>query len=198
MSDNDESTTEQKAAIEDSTIKAAVAKDTKNSRKTRKLPKSVRIEEFKELINVIPKKDFIARISFLLAYGSGLRISEVLRCSPEHFRSNNGLFIPESKYGVERIAPIPKGWKEEFKTKLPLKISVRGIERRFKKYAAAAKLNPFYVFHSLRHGFATRCLEGGIPLNQVQLFLGHSNISTTSIYVKANPKDALKSYEDLF
>lgn len=54
------------------------------------------------------------------------------------------------------------------------------------------------VCHSLRHGFATRCLESGIPINQVQMLLGHSNVSTTSIYVKANPIDAIKNYEELF
>lgn len=166
-------------------------------KKNRKLPKSVRTEEFKTLIAAIPKKDFKARISFLLAYGSGLRISEVLRCSPEHFRENS-LFIPESKYGLERITPIPKGWKPDFILKLPLKTTARTLQRKFKKYSLAAKLPIYYTFHSLRHGFATRCLENGIPLNQVQVLLGHANISTTSIYLKANPKDALKSYEDLF
>ncbi|HEY0088226.1 MAG TPA: tyrosine-type recombinase/integrase, partial [Candidatus Lokiarchaeia archaeon] len=61
-----------------------------------------------------------------------------------------------------------------------------------------AKLPEFYTFHSLRHGFATRLLESGVPINQVQVLMGHSNISTTSIYLKANPIDAIKSYEDLF
>jgi len=78
--------------------------------KSGKIPKCVRVEEFKDLIKIIPKEDRISRVSFLLAYGSGMRISEVLRVLPEHFRINS-IFIPESKYGVERIVPIPKGWK---------------------------------------------------------------------------------------
>lgn len=169
----------------------------KKKRKSRKLPKSVRPEEFKQLIKVISKKDRTSRIAFLLAYGSGMRISEVLRCSPEHFRETS-IFIPESKYGVERIVPIPKGWKKDFLLRLPLKITTRTLQRRFEKYNKLSKLNPDYTFHSLRHGFATRMLENGVPINQVQTLLGHSNLSTTSIYVKANPKDALQSYEELF
>ena len=171
--------------------------DKKLKRISRRLPKAVRPEEFKDLITIIPKTDYYARVSCLLAYGSGLRISEVLRCSKEHFQDNK-LFIPESKYGVERYVPIPKGWKIDFLKHLPLKTTARTLERKFKKYCKRAKLNDKYTFHSLRHGFATRCLESGIPINQVQMLLGHSNISTTSIYVKANPVDALKNYEELF
>jgi len=90
------------------------------SQKSRKIPKSVRPEEFKKLILQIPKKDSDARISFLLAYGAGMRISEVMRCRKEHLKGNT-IFIPESKYGVERIVPLPKGWKEIFNKELPIK-----------------------------------------------------------------------------
>ena len=166
-------------------------------KKSRKIPKCVRTEEFRALIEVTPKKDNIARIGFLLAYASGMRISEVLRCKVEHLRENS-IFIPESKYGVERIVPLPKGWKKEFEKFLPLKTTARTLERKFKQYAKKAALPNYYTFHSLRHGFATRLLESGVPINQVQVLLGHSNVQTTSIYVKANPTDALKSYENLF
>lgn len=169
----------------------------KTKRISRKIPKCVRTDEFKLLIQAIPKKDVIARISFLLAYAAGLRLSEVKRVLLEHLRENS-IFVPESKYGLERIVPLPKGWKQEFVKELPLKKSKRTLERKFRKYAALAKLPKHYTFHSLRHGFATRLLESGVPLNQVQVLLGHSNISTTSIYIKANPFDALKSYEELF
>lgn len=165
--------------------------------KARRLPKSVRPEEFKKMITKTPRSEKEARIAFLLAYGSGMRISEVLRCKPEHIK-NNSIFIPPSKYGVERVVPLPKGWKEEFVKQLPLAINKRTLQRKFRKYASFAKLNPAYTFHSLRHGFATRALESGIPINQVQVLLGHSNISTTNVYVKANPVDALKNYEALF
>lgn len=165
--------------------------------KSRKIPKCVRSEEFPELIKVIPKEDKTARVAFLLAYGSGMRVSEVLRASGEHFRSNS-IFIPESKYGVERIVPKPKGWKEYMLKELRLKCQARTLQRKFIKYRDLANLPSHYSFHSLRHGFAVRLLESGVPLNQVQVLMGHSNIATTSIYTKANPVDAIKSYEDLF
>ena len=163
----------------------------------RKIPKCVRPDEFIKLVKEVPAKRMKVKIAFLLAYGSGLRLSEVVRCKVEHFRGN-ALFVPESKYGVERVVPVPKGWKQVFMKYLPLGKSGRSLQRWFKKYSQIAGLPEHYTFHSLRHGFATRCLEAGVPLNQVQVLLGHSNISTTSVYTKANPQDAIKNYEELF
>jgi integrase/recombinase XerC len=169
----------------------------KAKKKSRKIPKCVRSEEFIALIKATPKKDIKARVAFLLSYSASMRVSEVIRCSPKHFRPNS-IFIPESKYGVERVVPIPKGWKQDFMKYLPLKTTARTLERKFKKYAALAGLPGHYTFHSLRHGFATRALESGMPINQVQILMGHSNLATTSIYTKANPIDAIKSFEELF
>ena len=173
-------------------------------RKSRKLPKCVRAEEWDKLFAAIPAKDKKCRIAFVLAYESGMRLSEVLRFSTDHFTKNT-IFVPESKYGVERNAPLPKdwrnlpeGWREKLSKQVPLKISGRTLQRKFKQYCKEVNLNPLYTFHSLRHGFAVRCLERGMPINQLQDFLGHANIATTSIYVKANPVDAIKSYEDFF
>lgn len=193
MSQNVESTTELTNSTQEQSLKSVA----KVKKRTRKIPKCVRSEEFIELVKVIPKKDYKSRIAFLLAYGAGLRVSEVLRCTEEHFKPNS-LFIPQSKYGVERFTPIPKGWKQEFFKSLPLNTTARSLERRFKKYSKLANLPSYYTFHSLRHGFATRCLEMGMPLNQVQVLMGHSSIATTGIYTLANPKDAIKSYEDYF
>lgn len=174
-----------------------------NFKSSRRLPKAVRPEEWERLVKVIPKKDKIALISFLLAYGSGLRISEIVGSrnnkeiqplTKESFRGN-GIFI-HGKYNVQRTVPIPKGWRKSFEDLLPIKRTARTLEKKFKKYASLANLNHKYTFHSLRHGFATRAVESGIPINQVSLALGHSDISTTSIYTKASPQDLLKSYEE--
>lgn len=169
------------------------------TRKSRKLPKSVRPEEWELLIKEVnKKKDKIALVAFLLAYGSGMRISEVLRCKEEHFQSDGSIFIAEAKYGVERKVPVPKGWRKDFFKLLPLSKGERTLQRKFKSYSSKAGLNPLYTFHSLRHGWATRMLENGVPINQVSLGLGHSNIATTSIYTKAAPQDLLNSYREKF
>jgi hypothetical protein len=46
------------------------------------------------------------------------------------------------------------------------------------------------------NSYATRCIENGVPLNQLQILLGHENLTTTNRYTKANPKDAIQSVLD--
>jgi integrase len=41
------------------------------------------------------------------------------------------------------------------------------------------KLYPAHKLHDLRHTFATRCLESGVSPKVLQIWLGHSEISTT-------------------
>ena len=167
---------------------------------TRKLPKAIRPEEFVKLIRSIPNKSYIkkVKIAFLLAYASGLRVSEIVKLKQENIIDGKRIEIWEAKGGVDRVVPIPKGWKQYMKDELPLQISVRSLERHFANLRDRLKFNKEYTFHSLRHGFATRCFERGIPAPQVQLLLGHSNLSTTSIYARARPKESFESYEELF
>lgn len=161
------------------------------------LPKGLTEEEFVKLIRVVPKKDLHSRVAFLLGYGSGLRISEIIKLKKENIQSNY-ISIWEAKGKKDRTVPIPKLWKSWMVDVIPFKKSVRTLERNFKKYSKLAGLPEHYVFHSLRHGFGLRAIERGIPANQVQLLMGHSSLSVTNVYTKARPTDALQKYEELF
>jgi integrase len=169
----------------------------KDFQTSKKIVKALTPEEFKKLILVIPNKDKISKTAFLLGYGSGLRISEVIKLNKDDIKENY-ISIWNAKGGKDRTVPKPKGWKEYMNNIIPINKSNRTLERNFKKYAKLAGLPEYYVFHSLRHGFGTRMVESGVPLNQVQLLMGHSSLTVTNVYTKARPQDALKSYEDLF
>jgi integrase/recombinase XerD len=165
-----------------------------------KLPISINEEEFTALIKNTLKAH--QRLAFLLGFGSGLRVSEIIHLEPRDIDlKQRTILVRQGKGSKDRIVPLPKAFKEAMLTLLPIKYTPRSLEIAFKtasKKAGLLESKPGLHFHSLRHGFATHGLQSGIPLNQIQLLLGHSNIATTSIYLKAHPKDALKSYEDYF
>lgn len=164
---------------------------------TSKLPKSLTPEEFVLLLKNTKENNKQARVAFLLAYGAGLRISEVCALKKENIKEKH-IEVIGGKGDKDRMVPIPKGWKQWMTDSLPIKKHKRNLERDFCIARDKAKLNKEYHFHCLRHSFATRCVEQGMPITHVQSLMGHSNLATTSIYTQARPVDALKSYEELF
>lgn len=169
-------------------------------RKAKKLPVAISEDEFTELIKHTKKKHH--KVAFLLGYGSGLRISEVLHLEPRHINLiARSILVEQGKGSKDRPVPLPKGFREEHLKILPIKCGERALEKAFKSAAKRAKLleiKPTLHFHSLRHGFATNAVSKGIPIHYVRTLMGHSNISTTNVYLEMNPKEALKSYEELF
>ena len=56
--------------------------------------------------------------------------------------------------------------------------SARTFDYRYKKVLRDFDL-PEINFHSLRHTFATRCVEVGVDVKSLSQMLGHSNVATT-------------------
>ena len=57
------------------------------------------------------------------------------------------------------------------------------IWQSIKKYVNAAGITKTVSPHTFRHSFATHLVDGGANLIEIQKLLGHSDISTTEIYV---------------
>ena len=105
------------------------------------------------------------------------------------------------KGGKDRIVPLPKSFRTDLLKYIPITITERSLQRAFKgsaKRAGILRVKPDAHFHSLRHGFASQCLKSGMDIQTVRFFMGHSNVSTTSIYLHSEPKEALGKYEELF
>jgi len=164
-------------------------------------------EDFLSLLRLTKKS--VHRICFILAYGSGLRISEVIKLQPSDINlKEHKMFIRQAKGMKDRVVNTPRWLRQKDLAFLPIKITPRAINMAFLVKSVKAGFNSVlyrdkanrnryrYHFHSLRHSFATRCIENGVPLNQVQLLLGHRNLATTNRYTKANPKDAIQSVLD--
>lgn len=81
-----------------------------------------------------------------------------------------------------------------FKNKNGDKLTKKGVEYILSKYIKLAKNNNPNLFmyhysnHSMRHSRAMHLLEAGVNLIYIRDILGHSSVTTTEEYAKANPK----------
>ena len=57
-------------------------------------------------------------------------------------------------------------------------IEPRTLQNRFKKAVKACEIENV-TFHTLRHTFATRCVELGFDLKSLSEILGHANVNIT-------------------
>lgn len=73
----------------------------------------------------------------------------------------------------------------------------RALQYRMKKYADACGLDGVH-FHTLRHTFATRCVEAGFEIKSLSEILGHANTSITmNQYVHSSMDLKRKNMEKL-
>jgi site-specific recombinase XerD len=63
-------------------------------------------------------------------------------------------------------------------------VSVQTIQRAYHRARTRAGIDKSGGTHTLRHGFATHLLEGGVDLYTIQKLLGHADIGTTSRYLR--------------
>lgn len=172
-------------------------------------------EELSTFFNVC--NNFKFKTLFMLVYGSGLRIGEVVDLRIEDIDSRNmRIFVRAGKGNKERYTILPEKslkmlreyWqhyrqhtkdKRIFLNENGEPISEYVVRTHFRKYRGRAKLSPKVTVHTLRHCFATDLIERGATIIQVKELMGHSNIRSTMAYIHvANIDLAVKSPLDAF
>jgi integrase/recombinase XerD len=150
-----------------------------------------------------------------LAYGAGLRVSELCGLSFDALLTDQHLVVVRGKGGKQRVVPYgrpaaralsryvdagrPHLSEGRISPHLFLNarggcISRVGFFKRLKSYAAAAGIVRRVSPHVLRHSFATHLLEGGADLRLVQELLGHADISTTQVYTHVDTRHILEAH----
>ncbi len=67
-------------------------------------------------------------------------------------------------------------------------MSISSAQKVFRQAKKTADIDKKSGIHSLRHAYATHQLENGLPIHQLQKFLGHSDINLTLRYLHWVPE----------
>lgn len=152
-------------------------------------------DEEVRLLGVMPARAF-ALVRFAIL--TGLRRLEIFHLCPEHIDwQREQLLVADSKTGRQRIIPLhPEAmiallyWKSRggawiFEPGLNQAkrwvAAAQWVDRWFRPSLLAAGIEGFR-FHDLRHTFASRLVEQGVPLFTVQQLLGHTDPKMTMRY----------------
>ena len=141
------------------------------------------------------------RAIFELAYSSGLRVSELTGLDLEALDTRSREVRVTGKGAKTRIVPVGEHALAALAAYLPVRtklakpeekalfvgrsgrrVSVRDVQRRIKRWAAAAGIDTDVHPHMLRHSFASHVLQSSGDLRAVQEMLGHASIASTQVY----------------
>ena len=174
-------------------------------------PKVLAQEEVKVLLQGTENRKH--RAMLMLAYGLGLRLSEVLALTPADIDGKRmALYVRGGKGKKDRDLPLPESLllllREQFLEFRPVTFifegqhpgepySARSLQMVVKQAAARAGIQRPISLHMLRHSYATHLMEAGTDTRIIQDLLGHSSIKTTEIYThvaqRARPPSPLDS-----
>ena len=184
------------------------------------LPKVLSVEQIDSLLGCIDTSTPIGKRDdalFELIYSCGLRISEACTLLLANVHLDEKLILVRGKGDKERIVPfgdralekilvylnevrpeLVKGRNvpELFVNYRGQPISRKGVWKRFQELEALSGVEA--KVHTLRHSFATHLLSGGADLRSVQELLGHSDLSTTTIYTHVTDRQLEDAHEKYF
>jgi integrase/recombinase XerD len=187
----------------------------------RVLPETLSTGEVEALLSA-PKVDqplaWRDRALLELAYGAGLRVSELCALGLTDLLLSENLVRVFGKGGKERLVPIGRPVigavsvylhtmrpvLDRGKSRGRVLLNARGqplsrvgawdiVKRTTERAGIRKRVTP----HTLRHSFATHLLEGGADLRAVQEMLGHADLSTTQIYTHVD-REYLRSVHKQF
>jgi integrase/recombinase XerC len=185
-------------------------------RAPRRLPQTLSPDEAVALVSLedatpLGRRD---RALFELAYSSGLRVSELTGLDVGAIDAATGEARVLGKGSRTRIVPVGRAalaaiaaWLPEraklarpaepalFITLRGRRLAPREVQRRIKRWAAAAGITVDVHPHMLRHSFASHVLQSSGDLRAVQEMLGHASISSTQVYTHLDFQHLAKVYD---
>ena len=155
-------------------------------------------EEVAHLLEAAPGLKVKAALS--VAYGAGLRVSEVVALKVSDIDSERmTLRVERGKGQRDRYVMLspqllellrewwrsarPQAWL--FPGQNPVNpMSARQLNRAVHAAKNLAGISKRVSTHTLRHSFATHLLEQGVDIRVIQVLLGHAKLETTALYTR--------------
>lgn len=175
----------------------------------KKVPGILTVEEV-DLLLCQPKKETAKGIRdkamLELLYATGIRVSELIHIKSDEVNLRLG-YITCNGNDKERVIPFGNTARNAMQIYLDgarnelmggtesdclfvncsgKPMSRQGFWKVLKSYAKSAGIDKDITPHTLRHSFAAHLVQNGADLRSVQEMLGHSDISTTQIYLNMN------------
>ncbi len=142
---------------------------------------------------------------------SGARVDEFVHIRIEDLHLDDDppqIFLGHCKKESNRYVPVLPALAQELRTHLNGRrrgylfetnrhdrYSVRTVQSVVKSEAREAGIDKRVYPHLLRHSIATILLDSGkVPIDQVQKFLGHLQLSTTQIYAETSIRALGENY----
>jgi site-specific recombinase XerD len=171
-------------------------------REPRKLPVVLSPEEVVRLLDSAPGLKYKAALS--VAYGAGLRVSEVVALKVgdidskrmiirvEQGKGRKDRYVMLSPHLLELLrawykAARPQGWLFPGRDRVQ-PMTTRQLNRACHAAANMAEISKPVSMHTLRHSFATHLLEQNIDIRVIQVLLGHAKLDTTALYTRVATK----------
>ena len=138
------------------------------------------------------------------AYASGMRVTEIISLNVDAINFEEGIVVCKTA-NKTRMIPLGKMClsalkeyvdnarnilvKSEKETSLFVNLNGKRLTRQgfwkiIKYYQEQANITKDITPHTLRHSFATHLLQNGADLKSIQMMLGHSDISSTQVYMQ--------------
>ena len=166
------------------------------------------VEEIVAVMRKIPldRHGLRLRAMIVVLWRGGLRIQEALDLTESDLDARRGSILVRAGKGNKRreVGMDPWAWSDHLvpwvacRTQLPLgplfcvidgatrgrPWSATAVRAELRSYALAAGVRRRFAPHQLRHAHAVELAREGVPLPVIQRQLGHSYVSTTSVYLQ--------------
>ncbi|MBQ9608266.1 MAG: site-specific tyrosine recombinase XerD [Lachnospiraceae bacterium] len=179
-------------------------------------PETLSISEINLLLeqpNTSSNKGIRDKAMLELLYATGLRVTELISLKLDDVNLTLGYIICKDD-NKERVIPIENAAKSALNNYLKNvregicgksdylftnmkgeQMTRQGFWKLIKAYAKKAGIDKDITPHMIRHSFASHLVSNGADLRAVQEMLGHSDISTTQVYLNSRQSKLKQEYD---